>query len=42
MPRETRLDALGILQHIILKGLEGKEIFFRSGPNGLTKYLHRL
>lgn len=27
MPRQARLDAPGILQHVIVKGLEGKEIF---------------
>lgn len=27
MPRQARLDAPGILQHVIIKGLEGKRIF---------------
>lgn len=27
MPRQARLDAPGVLQHVIVKGLEGREIF---------------
>jgi hypothetical protein len=27
MPRQARLDAPGILQHVIVKGLEGRQIF---------------
>jgi hypothetical protein len=42
MPRQSRWDALGILQHVVVKGLEGKEIFLRGGPKGLAKYLRRL
>ena len=30
MPRQARLDAPGILQHVIIKGLEGGEIFAES------------
>jgi len=41
MPRQARLDALGILRHVIVKWLEGKKIFLRSGLKGLAKYLRR-
>jgi len=28
MPREARLDAPGTLHHVMIRGLEGKEIFY--------------
>ena len=37
MPRQARLHALGILQHVIVKGLEGKEIFFAKRTQGIGK-----
>ena len=27
MPRQARLDAPGIVQHVIIKGIEGRQIF---------------
>jgi hypothetical protein len=27
MPRQPRLDVLGLLQHVMARGIEGREIF---------------
>ena len=40
MPRQARLDAPGLLQHVMARGIERKEIF--KDDQGRQSFLERL
>ena len=40
MPRKARVDAVGALQHIIIRGIERKKIFRNDGDR--NNFLDRL